>query len=343
MKNKQVSQEIRYKIMSGEYPLHGTIPPERELTQIFGVSRVTIRSALQRLVEEGVLERNGRCGTVVKNIPLPERQKNSNQKKTILYVYFSSLTDKRTEQSAKEGMTYLGVETFANSHGFSLMVQSEYNYLQNGVPAFVDGVIMGGKDLLEHLPEVRSKGIPVVALSLIPAAHVDMVCWDDFGAGSSAALRAAQLGHKNILLTVLRYDDEKYLQPSFRRRIAGFMDQAFESGLSVKKYVYTEEKLADPAALQKKLAGLREKSGCTLTVDCSGQNPAVFRGSPVISIGALLLTENPETDFFYCDQERIGYLAAKRLAAVMNNPGLERLRLLVPIKTKFVLSKLKKG
>ena len=57
MKNKQVSQEIRYKIMSGEYPLHGTIPPERELTQIFGVSRVTIRSALQRLVEEGVLER----------------------------------------------------------------------------------------------------------------------------------------------------------------------------------------------------------------------------------------------------------------------------------------------
>ena len=343
MKNEQVSQEIRYKIMSGEYPLHEAIPPERELSLIFNVSRVTIRAALLRLVEEGVLEKKGRCGTVVKNIPLPERQKSCNQKKTILYIYFSSLADKRTEQAAKESMTYLGVESFANSHGFSLMVQSEYNYLKNGVPAFADGVIMGGRDLLTHLPEVRSQGIPVVALSLIPSAHVDMVCWDDFGAGVSAALRAAQLGHKNILLTVLRYGGEEHFQPSFRRRIAGFMDQASVSGLAVKKFVYTEEDLADPAALQKKLSRLREKFACTVTVDCSGQNPAVFSGAPVISIGALLLTENPETDFFYCDEERIGYLAAERLAAVMDNTGLERLRLLVPIKTKFVLSKIKQG
>lgn len=341
MKNGQVSQEIRYKIMSGEYPLHGTIPPERELAQIFNVSRVTIRSALKRLVEEGILERCGRRGTLVKNIPLPERQKNSNQKKTILYIYFSSLADKRSEQAAKEGMTYRGVESFANSHGYSLMVQSEYNYFQNGIPDFADGVIMGGKDLDKHLREVRSRGIPVVALSLIPHADVDMVCWDDFGAGAAAALRAAQLGHKNILLAAMRYRDEDYLQPSFRRRIAGFMDYAAEQGLSVKKYIYTGKELENASGLQKKLASLREKYSCTVSVDCSGQDPVIFSGASAVSIGALQLSECPETDFFYCDHERIGYLAAERLAAVMDNPGLERLRLLVPIKNKFVLLKIK--
>ena len=341
MKYQQLYKEIRRRIMLGEYAPGSCIPPERELAGSFAVSRVTVRSALGKLVEEGILERNGRCGTVVKCIPLQQRQLRNNRNKTILYIYFSSLADKRSEQETKNGVIYSGVESFANSHGFSLIVQSEDNYLKNGIPEFSDGVIMGGRNLHQHLTEVRSRGIPAVALSLTPGVDADMVCWDDFGAGGNAALRAAQLGYRNILLTVLQYSTEDYLQPSFRRRIAGFMDLSPELQLSVKKHIYSENDVKDPGKLQKKLSALYQKNAPALIVDCSGQTPAIFGGIPAISIGAPAITNHPSTDFFYCDEKRIGFLAAQRLAAVMENTGLERLRLLVPIKTKFTLQKLK--
>lgn len=337
MKHELIQQKIRQQIRLGEYRLGEAIPPERELAEIFAVSRVTIRLALRKLVDEGVLERQGRRGTVVKTIPLPEPQKKNNQNKTILYIYFSSLAHQRSEQAVKNGINYSGVEAFANSHGYSLFVQSEDNYLKNGIPPFVDGVIMGGKDLHKHLTEVRSKGIPVVALSLTPSADADMVCWDDFGAGASAALRAARLGHSRILLTALRYRNENTLQPSFRRRTAGFMDLVPELDLDVKQLIYTEDDLYDPQKLQSRIETLCRKQKRTLLVDCSGQSPDIFGNVSLLSIGAFTVSAHPRTDFFYCDAARIGFLAAERLAAVMENTGLERLRLLVPIKTKFNL------
>ena len=298
MKHELVHQKIRHKILLGEYKLNSAIPPERELTDLFGVSRVTIRSALQKLVEEGILARNGRCGTVVKNIPLPEQQKKTNRNKTILYIYFSSLAHQRNEQATKNSVTYSGVEAFANSHGYSLTVQTEDNYLKNGIPAFADGVIMGGRDLHRHLQEVRSRGIPAVGLSLAPGADADMVCWDDFGAGANAALRAKHLGHVCLILAAMRYNGENHLQPSFRRRLAGFMDLVPELDLDVKQLIYTEDNLTDPQKLQNKLAALRQKQNRTLLIDCSGQSPDIFGDMPVISIGALQVTKRPGTDLF---------------------------------------------
>ena len=119
------------------------------------------------------------------------------------------------------------------------------------------------------------------------------------------------------------------------------MDLSPELQLSVKKHIYSENDVKAPGKLQKKLSALHQKNAPALIVDCSGQQPAIFNGIPAISIGALTIPNHPSTDFFYCDQKRIGFLAAQRLAAVMANTELERLRLLVPIKTKFTLQKLK--
>lgn len=49
---------------SGTYPL-GKLPPEERLARDMGVSRATVRAALQRLAEDGIVTRRRRHGTVI--------------------------------------------------------------------------------------------------------------------------------------------------------------------------------------------------------------------------------------------------------------------------------------
>ncbi|WP_018249889.1 GntR family transcriptional regulator [Orenia marismortui] len=61
----QIENLIRDKIENSEYATGEKIPSERELGEICGVSRMTVRKALDNLVNEGILERRERQGTFV--------------------------------------------------------------------------------------------------------------------------------------------------------------------------------------------------------------------------------------------------------------------------------------
>lgn len=68
----QIYQDILQKIDSGEYAPGDKIPTESELGELYGVSRVTIRSALNRLVEENQLVKRAGKGTFVSMPPFIE-------------------------------------------------------------------------------------------------------------------------------------------------------------------------------------------------------------------------------------------------------------------------------
>src|SRR3712207_8007334 len=53
----QAERRIEDLLLQGRYRAGDRIPPEAELVAALGVSRVTVRSALARLVERGLLER----------------------------------------------------------------------------------------------------------------------------------------------------------------------------------------------------------------------------------------------------------------------------------------------
>lgn len=63
----QIKDILKQKIINNEYAVGTTIPSENELEEIFGVSRMTIRQAVNELVNEGLLkkERGRGKGTVV--------------------------------------------------------------------------------------------------------------------------------------------------------------------------------------------------------------------------------------------------------------------------------------
>jgi GntR family transcriptional regulator len=63
----QISSLLREEICSGLYEPSGKLPSEAELVRRFNVSRITVRLALDQLVEDKIVERKQGKGTYVSN------------------------------------------------------------------------------------------------------------------------------------------------------------------------------------------------------------------------------------------------------------------------------------
>ena len=61
----QIMNHLREKIEEGYYPVNSTVPPERELVEMYQVSRMTVRQAIAELVNEGIRVRRKGIGTFV--------------------------------------------------------------------------------------------------------------------------------------------------------------------------------------------------------------------------------------------------------------------------------------
>lgn len=60
-----VASDLIARIASGEYPVGSLLPKEVELSSAYGISRHTMREALRRLGEAGLVSRRRRAGTEV--------------------------------------------------------------------------------------------------------------------------------------------------------------------------------------------------------------------------------------------------------------------------------------
>ncbi len=66
---QQLKEALRREIAAGNWQPHQRIPPERELVERYGVSRITVRQALSDLAAEGILYRRRGRGTYVSPPP----------------------------------------------------------------------------------------------------------------------------------------------------------------------------------------------------------------------------------------------------------------------------------
>jgi GntR family transcriptional regulator len=61
----QIAKGFRQKIANGEIAVGDALPSERDLCEIMGTSRVTVRKAIETLIDEGLLIRKQGSGTFV--------------------------------------------------------------------------------------------------------------------------------------------------------------------------------------------------------------------------------------------------------------------------------------
>ena len=61
----RIHNDLKESIEKGKWQVGDRIPAERELAEKYYVSRMTLRKAVQTLVEEGILERRARPAACV--------------------------------------------------------------------------------------------------------------------------------------------------------------------------------------------------------------------------------------------------------------------------------------
>lgn len=66
--SSQIAEQIRSSILAGEFSPGDKLPPERELAEMFGVSRPSVREALNLLASSGLVMSYQGGGTVVKSL-----------------------------------------------------------------------------------------------------------------------------------------------------------------------------------------------------------------------------------------------------------------------------------
>ena len=64
----QIAEQIRSSVLAGEFNPGEKLPPERELAEMFGVSRPSVREALNILTASGLVETYQGGGTVVRSL-----------------------------------------------------------------------------------------------------------------------------------------------------------------------------------------------------------------------------------------------------------------------------------
>jgi len=65
----QLAESIKIKIINGTFKVGDKIPSEREMAATYQITRVTVRRAINSLIEEGVLKANKGSGTYVASVP----------------------------------------------------------------------------------------------------------------------------------------------------------------------------------------------------------------------------------------------------------------------------------
>lgn len=96
----QIHNKIKQTIEAGKWKIGDRIPAERELAVHFGVSRMTLRQAVQTLVDEGILERHVGSGTFVARQKVQERMSSG-------VTSFTEIIESEGKQASSKTISYL--------------------------------------------------------------------------------------------------------------------------------------------------------------------------------------------------------------------------------------------
>lgn len=119
----QIHDEIKAKIEAEVWKIGDRLPSERELAVQFGVSRMTLRQAVQTLADEGILERKIGSGTYVARQKVQEKMSGTTSfseimrsqgrvpsSKAIAYFFTAPSSSEMEKLQLKEHETILRME-----------------------------------------------------------------------------------------------------------------------------------------------------------------------------------------------------------------------------------------
>lgn len=240
-KYQELAEALGSRIESGKIPGGTFLPSERDLAKEFGMSRVTVRSGLNLLVEQKYLESVTGKGYLVLDIPQEPRQKTLN----IGGLWCSGIYGEHSInlfQAASTVAEENGYMLFLSNSGDDEAVQAIK--LSNMLEKDTDGLIiiptyseansrmtLGNHRLLAML---RKAGKPLV-LTDRPFPETDLPCVvnDDAAGGILAADYLAGRGHSKVLM--LHHSFDYYIT---KLRLGSFREQCMKKDIDLLEFSF---------------------------------------------------------------------------------------------------------
>ncbi|MGM0340529.1 GntR family transcriptional regulator [Enterococcus sp. AZ007] len=230
-KYQMIADELKSKILSGEYEENTTIPPELQLQKDYQVSRHTIRQAIALLANEGFLRKEKGSGTYV-DVKYKRAESSYSGHKTI-GVVTTYLSDYIFPSIIR------GIEKKLREKGYSLLLastnndfQQEKECIEKMITQGVEGLIVEPTKSNQYNPNLalyvrlREQGIPMVMINAVyEEISAPFICVDDVQSGFLATEHLIKKKHKKLML-ITKIDD---LQGKYRMK--GFIKACEQSGI----------------------------------------------------------------------------------------------------------------
>jgi len=230
-KYQVISDDLKSKILSGEYKIDEKIPTELTLQNKYQVSRHTIRKSISELSNKGFLKREKGSGTYVSRQYRSKNNTISNSKTIgVITTYISDYIFPSIIR---------GIEQRLNEDNYSLLLASTNNDVKQEKKALemmlsngVKGLIVEPTKSNLYNPNIayylsfKEHNIPFVMINAsYEELDVPFLCLDDIQSGYLATKELIDNGHKNIGL-ISKMDD---LQGKYRMK--GYINALEKEGL----------------------------------------------------------------------------------------------------------------
>jgi len=198
----QIYQALKKRIKGGEWSFGAMLPSEHELSDVYGISRGTLRQVLAKLEDEGLVRRERGRGTFMAwpDVRNSDRGLNHHTISFIVpYVRDSFVSS-----------ILLGLESIARVNGYAVIFQHVENdidkqelALRKAVQQGVSGIVLYpvNSDFTSPIfSELIQKNYPLVLVDrYIRGLDTDYVTSDNFGGGLCATQYLLSLGHRRIV------------------------------------------------------------------------------------------------------------------------------------------------
>ncbi len=334
-KYQKIAVRLKEQIADGTYGPGAKLPSEQELREQFGVSRQSVRKALEVLESEGLVRGYQGKGTYVVD-PVREEQGKS-KRIAVVTTYVDNYIFPKIIQ---------GIEQVLSGEGFQVQISFTNNRIRKEEEILESLLDQGLRGLIieatkSALPnpnlglyrKLLEQGVQVLFLnSGYPELDCPVVALDDREAGRCAARYLLDMGHKEIG-GLLKSDDGQGL-----RRYEGFLSELQKAGVHSddNRFVwYDTGDIGHFDLMERRL--LERLSGCTAVL-CYNDVAAVEfmellkrngiripEDLSIISIDDTDLAEYGDTGLssVHHPKERLGEKAARQMLAMVRRRGNE--------------------
>lgn len=203
----EISDELEQQIRAGSHPREEYLPSERELSQQYAVNRGTVRRALARLAEKGLVEIRPARGAFVIG-PAPSTLNGSAGHPSLALVAYASagsplmLDVFHAAQLSAQAAGYDLLFYSTHSEDRLEAEQREAAWLEHCLKRGVQGLILwhaGGDTSLPILRRLHAERFPLVLLDRrVEGLTFDFVGIDHLAAGYMATEHLIRMGHRAV-------------------------------------------------------------------------------------------------------------------------------------------------